>query len=160
MTFEVPSNSEDLDNSPNGETFTISNRQSQLTTDTLAMDHFDSTKIYSLLHEGKYHQKKKTISHFIREKTSFQIVSNDLNLQQFASAGPFKCSNDYLVINSLRYCGNYLNEDSLYSTNVQSNAPVVDNSTGPIYIRFVTSVDTASKGFILNFQLNPCLLNG
>lgn len=109
--------------------------------------------------------KKKIPSQLLRphrEVTSFHIVSREHGAQSqtTAAAGPLKCNTDYLVLNNLRFCGHHLNEDSLHSSTIRTDAPVMDNSTGPIYARFVTSVDTVGKGFVLNYQLNPCLMAG
>lgn len=94
-----------------------------------------------------------------REMTSFHIVSGQSN-QQFAAAGPLKCVSDYIVLNNMRFCGSHLNDDALYRNNVNEDETIIDNSTGPVYARFVTSEESVSKGFILDYQLNPCLLNG
>lgn len=93
------------------------------------------------------------------ETTSFQIVSGQSN-QQFAGAGPLKCVSDYLVLNNMRFCGSHLNDAALYRNNINLDTTIVDNSTGPVSARFVTSQESVSKGFILDYQLNPCLLNG
>lgn len=93
------------------------------------------------------------------EVTSFHIVNGHSN-QQFAGAGPLKCYSDYLILNNMRFCGSHLNEAALYRNNINTDETVIDNSTGPVYARFVSSVESVSKGFILDYQLNPCLLNG
>ena len=97
-----------------------------------------------------------------RETSYFQIISgqNNQNNQQFAGAGPVKCYTDYLLLNGMRYCGSHLNEGALYRNNIDTDVPVIDNSTGPVYARFVTSEEAVSRGFMLNYHLNPCLLNG
>ena len=171
VTFEVPTSTEDFDNLPNGQdaaaTFSLSDPMSRDSSEI--MDYYSqSLNNHSPRRKNrqntKYHysispQSSSGDSPLRRRGSYFQISSSD-STGKLAAAGPFKCPSDFLVINSIRFCGNYLNEDSLYNNNIRSNGPVIDNSTGPIYIRFVTSVDTTSKGFILNFQFNPCLLNG
>lgn len=114
---------------------------------------------------GKGKNKKKVPQQFIRpsrEETSFHIVPREYGSQSqsTAAAGPLKCNTDYLSINNLRFCGHHLNEAGLYSSSIRSDAPVMDNSTGPLQARFVTSTDNVGKGFALNYQLNPCLMAG
>ena len=114
---------------------------------------------------GKGKNKKKIPQQFLRpsrEATSFHIVSREYGSQSqsIAAAGPLKCNTDYLSINNLRFCGHHLNEAGLYSSSIRSDAPVMDNSTGPLQARFVTSTDNVGKGFALNYQLNPCLMAG
>ena len=96
------------------------------------------------------------------EVTSFHIVSSQHsgNQHMMAAAGPLKCTSDYLILNNMRFCGSHLNDAALYRNSVSTDAVIVDNSTGPVTARFVTSVEAVSKGFILDYQLNPCLLNG
>ena len=93
------------------------------------------------------------------EVTSFHVVSSQSHLQS-AGAGPIKCLSDYLILNNMRFCGTHLNDAALYRNNVNTDTTIVDNSTGPVSARFVTSSDAVSKGFLLDYQLNPCLLNG
>lgn len=155
VTFDVPSNSEDLHDLGNAETFLLTDRMSK---EANIMDYYDSPQV-------KNHQERKKIFSSsnirpIHELTSFNIISRDFGPKNCASVGPLKCPTDYLMMNSLRFCGDYLNEDALYSSNIRTNGQVIDNSTGPIYLRFVTSRDTVGKGFIVNYIFNPCLLSG
>lgn len=106
----------------------------------------------------------------------FDIVGASDVAQGTAGAGPFKCPTDYLIINYVRLCGYRLNAD-LYSNNAHTNhAPVAGekelckctancitfaaNSTGPLHLRFVSDHQNVGKGFLLNYQMNPCLING
>ena len=95
----------------------------------------------------------------VRETTNFNIVSRDRS-QTMAGAGPHKCPTDYIVINNMRFCGHRLNQAALYRNGIQEDDQVIDNSTGPILVRFITSEESVAKGFQIDYQLNPCLLNG
>jgi len=94
-----------------------------------------------------------------RERTNFHIVARDRG-QALAGAGPHKCPTDYLIINNMRFCGYFLNEAALFRNGIQEDSDVTDNSTGPIMVRFITSEEAVAKGFQLEYQMNPCLLNG
>lgn len=96
------------------------------------------------------------------EVTIFHIVSGQSSQsnQQYAAAGPLKCASDFILLNGIRFCGSHLNDGGLYRNNINEDAIIVDNSTGPVSMRFVTSDEAVSKGFLLDYQLNPCLMNG
>lgn len=165
VTFEVPNN-DDWDGGSNGGGFLLPDERPE---DGSNLDYDDLLKkglpISVTTSKSDINKKKKITSQLLRphrEVTSFHIVSREHGAQSqtTAAAGPLKCNTDYLVLNNLRFCGHHLNEDSLYSSSIRTDSPIMDNSTGPIYARFVTSLDTVGKGFVLNYQLNPCLMAG
>ena len=165
VTYEVPTSTDDWEDSGNSNGFLLPDRVPE---DGDMIDYDEYLKKgppIAVTTSKSVKGKKKIPSQLLRphrEVTSFHIVSREHGVQSqtSAAAGPLKCNTDYLVLNNLRFCGHHLNEDSLYSSTIRNDAPVMDNSTGPIYARFVTSVDTVGKGFVLNYQLNPCLMAG
>ena len=92
------------------------------------------------------------------ERTYFDITPGQRDSSQTAHAGPYKCPSDYIMLNGIRLCGYHLN-DNLYASS-SLDVPITDNSTGPIFARFVSSPETVGKGFYLNYQMNPCMING
>ncbi|XP_054166089.1 uncharacterized protein LOC128963602 [Oppia nitens] len=76
-------------------------------------------------------------------------------------AGPYDCPFDYLFIAGRRLCG-YRFNGQLYppTPNPMTNSEVTDNSTGPIYARFVSNHQEVGRGFNLNYRMNPCLIGG
>lgn len=94
-----------------------------------------------------------------KESTNFHIVAKE-RAQQLAGAGPHKCPADYLVLNNMRFCGHYLNEAALYRNGIKEDSVVIDNSTGPVIARFISSESAVAKGFQLEYQMNPCMSHG
>ncbi|XP_053203835.1 uncharacterized protein LOC128388463 isoform X1 [Panonychus citri] len=74
-------------------------------------------------------------------------------------AGIVKCPSDYLMIGGIRFCGGRLNAN-VFANNPSGDTDVTDNSTGPIFARFVSDGKEVKRGFFLNYRMNPCFIGG
>lgn len=72
-----------------------------------------------------------------------------------AGAEIFSCPDDYISVNSIRLCGDRLNDASV-TDNFTVNAPVVDYSFGPVVLPVRTNGNTVGRGFNLRFTQMPC----
>ena len=87
----------------------------------------------------------------------FEIKNNG----DLTGSGPNKCPDDYLILNSQRFCGTALVDDYSTSSATSNSVPITDNGSGPLIARFVTNPDDmVAKGFILRYQLNHCFFSG
>ena len=76
-------------------------------------------------------------------------------------AGPIKCPGDYLVLNSQKFCGNVLADDSERGSSPSQNQEIVDKGSGPLIARFHTNEDDMiGAGFNLRYRLNHCFFGG
>ncbi|KAK9874338.1 hypothetical protein WA026_002688 [Henosepilachna vigintioctopunctata] len=90
----------------------------------------------------------------------FQFVNFAANGQPTVMPGQagietFDCPNDYIVINGVRLCGYKLN-DGTVNQDLTMNAPVTDNSMGPIVIQVRTNENAVGRGFKLFYTQNRC----
>lgn len=90
----------------------------------------------------------------------FNII-NDPSKGGATGSGPIKCPDDYLILNSMRFCGTALVNDPAPTSSASNSEPITDNGSGPLIARFVTGSDEmVGSGFILRFQLNHCFFAG
>ncbi|OQR72208.1 hypothetical protein BIW11_10532 [Tropilaelaps mercedesae] len=97
---------------------------------------------------------------FVNDLSPFVIQnvnpdSTPTTLETEAGLGVTECPQDYLLIGGARYCGTRLNPD-MGTTNPRENAPVVDASSGPVSVRFVSDQTLNARGFEMNYRQNPC----
>ncbi|CAG9562706.1 unnamed protein product [Danaus chrysippus] len=74
---------------------------------------------------------------------------------QQAGVEIFNCPTDYLLIAAVRLCGERLNDGSVLQ-DFSLDAPVTDDSAGPIVIRFRSDGIYTGRGFKLHYQQNSC----
>ncbi|BET03076.1 Hypothetical protein NTJ_15894 [Nesidiocoris tenuis] len=72
-----------------------------------------------------------------------------------AGAEVFNCPDDFLAIRSVRLCGQKVNDASVQPDFTQ-NAPVIDSSSGPFVVSFVTDRSISGLGFFLRYKQFPC----
>jgi hypothetical protein len=72
-----------------------------------------------------------------------------------AGAEIFNCGDDYITINSVRLCGEKLNDGSTIE-DFTRNGLVTDSSLGPIQIPIRTDGRNVGRGFSLYYQQKPC----
>ncbi|XP_055608091.1 uncharacterized protein LOC129755553 isoform X2 [Uranotaenia lowii] len=94
------------------------------------------------------------------EANEFQLVNFDeegISLTKPDTAGVeiYSCPDDYLAINYLRLCGERLNDGSSTEDYMQ-NAPVMDDSAGPIVIPVRSDQEFVGRGFKLMFKQEVC----
>ncbi|XP_075975318.1 uncharacterized protein LOC142976017 isoform X2 [Anticarsia gemmatalis] len=65
------------------------------------------------------------------------------------------CPNDWLLIAAIRLCGDRLNDGSVFQ-DFTVNAPITDNSAGPIVVWFRSDESYVGTGFRLLYQQNSC----
>lgn len=90
----------------------------------------------------------------------FQLVNYASNGQPTVMPGQagvetFDCPNDYIIINGQRLCGNKFN-DGMTNADLTMNAPVIDNSLGPIVVQVRTNGSATGRGFKLFYTQNRC----
>ncbi|XP_044762650.1 uncharacterized protein LOC123319783 [Coccinella septempunctata] len=90
----------------------------------------------------------------------FELVNYAANGQPTVMMGQagietFDCPNDYIIINGVRLCGTKLN-DGMTNPDLTVNAPVTDNSLGPIVIQVRTNGSAVGRGFKLFYTQNRC----
>lgn len=67
----------------------------------------------------------------------------------------FNCNDDFISVNSIRFCGEKLNDASrIYD--LGSNAPVTDVSNGPIVLPVRTNDAYVGRGFKLQYRQISC----
>lgn len=67
----------------------------------------------------------------------------------------FNCNDDFISVNSIRLCGEKLN-DGRTVNDLTFNAPVWDTSMGPIVLPVRTNEEYVGRGFRLNYKQMPC----
>lgn len=67
----------------------------------------------------------------------------------------FNCNDDFISVNSIRLCGEKLNDASRID-DLTLNAPIIDLSNGPIVLPMRTNDAFVGRGFRINYKLNPC----
>lgn len=67
----------------------------------------------------------------------------------------FNCNDDFISVNSIRFCGEKLNDASRID-DLTFNAPVTDISNGPIVLPFRTNGAYVGRGFRFHYELMAC----
>lgn len=67
----------------------------------------------------------------------------------------FNCNDDYIAVNSIRLCGEKLNDGSR-TDDLTLNAPVSDTTNGPFIIPVRTNDAYVGRGFRIKYELEPC----
>lgn len=67
----------------------------------------------------------------------------------------YNCPDDFVALNYLRLCGERLN-DGATSEDYGQNAPVVDDSGGPIVVPFRSNEELVGRGFKLMYKQEIC----
>lgn len=67
----------------------------------------------------------------------------------------FSCNDDYISVNSIRLCGEKLN-DASRSDDLSTNAVVTDTTTGLNFIPVRTNDAVVGRGFRINYVQIPC----
>lgn len=67
----------------------------------------------------------------------------------------FSCNDDYISVNSIRLCGEKLN-DASRNDDLTSNAIITDTSNGLNVIPVHTNEATVGRGFRINYVQIPC----
>ncbi|XP_039450317.1 uncharacterized protein LOC120429171 [Culex pipiens pallens] len=94
------------------------------------------------------------------EENAFQLVNYDedgASLTRPGTAGVeiYNCPDDFVALNYLRLCGERLN-DGATSEDYGQNAPVVDDSGGPIVVPFRSNEELVGRGFKLMYKQEIC----
>lgn len=67
----------------------------------------------------------------------------------------FSCNDDYIAVNSIRLCGEKLN-DASRTNDLTVNAMITDTTNGLNIIPVRTNAATVGRGFRINFMQIPC----
>lgn len=67
----------------------------------------------------------------------------------------FNCNDDFISVNSIRFCGEKLNDASRID-DLSLNAPITDLSNGPIILPVRTNEAYVGRGFRFHYLLEPC----
>lgn len=67
----------------------------------------------------------------------------------------FSCNDDYISVNSIRLCGEKLN-DASRNDDLTANAPIIDTSNGLNIIPVRTNEAGVGRGFRINYIQQPC----
>lgn len=67
----------------------------------------------------------------------------------------FNCNDDFISVNSIRLCGEKLNDASRVD-DLTLNAPITDLASGPIVLPVRSNDAVVGRGFRINYKLNPC----
>ncbi|XP_053699105.1 uncharacterized protein LOC128746079 [Sabethes cyaneus] len=95
------------------------------------------------------------------QATEFQLTNVDedgTSLIQPNTAGVeiYNCPDDFIAINYLRLCGDRLNDGSSIA-NYTQNAPVTDDSRGPVVVPVRTNNEKVGRGFRIMYRQNVCI---
>ncbi|KAI1282099.1 hypothetical protein HDE_13160 [Halotydeus destructor] len=74
--------------------------------------------------------------------------------------GGLRCPSDHLMLKHVRFCGTKLNSDLYSNSMTNEQTTVVDTSSGPLFARFYSDETGVGKGFLINYQMNPCIRSG
>lgn len=75
--------------------------------------------------------------------------------EKMAGVEIFNCHDDFISVNSIRLCGEKLNDASRID-DLTLNAPITDSGNGPIVLPVRTNDAIVGRGFRINYKLNPC----
>lgn len=67
----------------------------------------------------------------------------------------FSCNDDYISVNSIRLCGEKLN-DASRNDDLSVNALITDSSNGLNFIPIRTNEAAVGRGFRINYMQIPC----
>lgn len=67
----------------------------------------------------------------------------------------FSCNDDFISVNSIRLCGEKLN-DASRSDDLSANALIIDTSNGLNFIPVRTNEAAVGRGFRINYMQMPC----
>lgn len=67
----------------------------------------------------------------------------------------FSCNDDYISVNSIRLCGEKLN-DASRNDDLTFNAEIIDTTTGPNYVPVRTNDAIVGRGFRINYKQIAC----
>lgn len=67
----------------------------------------------------------------------------------------FNCNDDFISVNSIRFCGEKLNDASKID-DLTFNAPVTDVSNGPVILPIRTNDAYVGRGFRFHYELMSC----
>ncbi|KAH8310785.1 hypothetical protein KR044_003015, partial [Drosophila immigrans] len=95
------------------------------------------------------------------DQPDFQIsnkdeAENDLVSDGQAGAGIFNCPDDFIAINSVRLCGERLN-DGIENEDFNMHAAVRDIAAGPIVLPFRSDAEYVGRGFRLVYRQELCV---
>ncbi|XP_034487949.1 uncharacterized protein LOC117792093 [Drosophila innubila] len=95
------------------------------------------------------------------DQPDFQIINkdeaeNDLVADGQAGAGIFNCPDDFIAVNSVRLCGERLN-DGIENEDFTMHATVRDIAAGPIVLPFRTDAEYVGRGFRLVYRQELCV---
>ncbi|EDV98624.1 uncharacterized protein LOC6569972 [Drosophila grimshawi] len=95
------------------------------------------------------------------DQPDFQLINkdeaeNDLVSDGQAGAGIFNCPDDFIAINSVRLCGERLN-DGIENEDFTMHATVRDIAAGPIVLPFRTDAEYVGRGFRLLYRQDLCV---
>ncbi|XP_064550423.1 uncharacterized protein LOC135436670 [Drosophila montana] len=95
------------------------------------------------------------------DQPDFQLINkdeaeNDLVASGQAGAGIFNCPDDFIAVNSVRLCGERLN-DGTENEDYTMHAVVRDIAAGPIVLPFRTDAEYVGRGFRLVYRQELCV---
>lgn len=75
--------------------------------------------------------------------------------EKMAGVEIFNCNDDFISVNSIRLCGEKLNDASRID-DLTLNAPITDLASGPIVLPVRSNDAIVGRGFRINYKSNPC----
>lgn len=75
--------------------------------------------------------------------------------ERMAGVEIFNCNDDFISVNSIRLCGEKLNDASRIF-DLTMNAPITDLTNGPIVLPMRSNDAVVGRGFRINYKLNAC----
>lgn len=87
----------------------------------------------------------------------FLLISGGTSVipEKMAGVEIFNCNDDFISVNSIRLCGEKLNDASRVD-DLTLNAPITDLASGPIVLPVRSNDAVVGRGFRINYKLNPC----
>lgn len=85
----------------------------------------------------------------------FRLGGTSVIPEKMAGVEIFNCNDDFISVNSIRLCGEKLNDASRID-DLTLNAPITDLANGPIVLPVRTNGAIVGRGFRVNYKLNPC----
>lgn len=99
---------------------------------------------------------KKNLSKLSSEfKLFFILEGTSVIPEKQAGVEIFSCNDDYISVNSIRLCGEKLNDASRID-DLTLNALITDTTNGLNFIPVRTSQATVGRGFRINYMQIPC----
>ncbi|XP_054166036.1 uncharacterized protein LOC128963546 [Oppia nitens] len=94
------------------------------------------------------------ISHLLTLNDQSFSINNTGVKEKEGEIGLTKCSEDYILLNGIRYCGYRLTS---LGDNKEINGQITDDGSGPFIVKFITDNKISGRGFKLNYRQNPCI---